>query len=338
MNRRTFLATAAITAWASAATRAIGPTTIETVRGPIVPADLGPCLPHEHVLVDFIGANKATPDRYEADEVVRVALPQLVRVRELGCRTLFECTPAYLGRDPRLLRRLSEASGLNLITNTGYYAANGGKHLPAFVADESPEQLAARWIAEAREGIDGTGIRPGFIKIGVDAGPLNAAARKLIRAAAIAHRATGLTVASHTGDGPAAFEQLSILRDEKIDASVWIWVHAQNEPDVGRLADAASQGAWIELDNVGPESIEATASRVKSLIDRCHAGRLLLSQDAGWYHVGEAGGGTFRPYDTLFTGLLPALDRAGIDAAAFRRLTVDNPRAAFTPRPFQERP
>jgi predicted metal-dependent phosphotriesterase family hydrolase len=62
-------------------------------------------------------------DRYQADEAFRVALPHLRRIKELGCRSLVECTPAFLGRDPALLRRLSEASGLQIITNTGYYSA-----------------------------------------------------------------------------------------------------------------------------------------------------------------------------------------------------------------------
>jgi phosphotriesterase-related protein len=83
---------------------------VMTVRGPIDPAHMGKTLPHEHILVDFIGAERATPDRYDADDVARVALPHLERARELGCRTLIDCTPAYLARDAALLRRLSIAN------------------------------------------------------------------------------------------------------------------------------------------------------------------------------------------------------------------------------------
>ncbi|MGH8020026.1 MAG: phosphotriesterase, partial [Opitutaceae bacterium] len=42
---------------------------------------------------------------------------------ELGVETLVECTPAYVARDPKLLARLSEASGLHVLTNTGLYGA-----------------------------------------------------------------------------------------------------------------------------------------------------------------------------------------------------------------------
>ena len=72
-----------------------------------------------------------------------------------------------------LLRRLSRASKLHILTNTGYYGAANDKFLPPHAFTESADQLAARWIREAREGIDGTGIKPAFMKIGVDAGPLS---------------------------------------------------------------------------------------------------------------------------------------------------------------------
>ena len=115
-----------------------------------------------------------------------------------------ECTPAYLGRDPVLLQRLSRAASLQILTNTGYYGAANDKFLPPHAFTESADQLAARWIREARDGIDGTGVRPAFMKIGVDAGPLSAVDEKLVRAAARTHRATGLPIYSHTGNGIAA--------------------------------------------------------------------------------------------------------------------------------------
>ena len=305
---------------------------VMTVLGPIPAGEMGTTLPHEHVLVDFIGADKVDRGRYDADEVRKIALPHLERIREQGVRTLVECTPAYLGRDPALLRRLSEASGLHLLTNTGYYGANGGKHLPPHARTEDADALAARWLREWREGIEGTGIRPGFLKIGTDAGPLPEVNRKLLRAAARVHRQSGLTIAAHTGDGRAAIEQLDILREEGVDASAWIWVHANAERDAARHVEAAERGAWVEFDGVGPKAIGSHVKLVLGMKGRGLLGRVLLSHDAGWYHVGEPGGGAFRPFDTLMAVLVPALREAGLTEAEVRRLTVENPRDAFTLR------
>jgi phosphotriesterase-related protein len=300
---------------------------INTVQGKVPAKALGVTLMHEHVLVDFIGADQVRRDRYNAEEVIRVVLPHLRRIRELGCRTLVECTPAYLGRDPLLLRRLAEASGIRLITNTGYYGAGGGKYLPRDAREQSAEWIAERWIAEFRHGIEDTGIKPGFIKIGVNNGPLNPIDAKLVRAAALAHRETGLTIACHTGDGAAAIEETEILKQEGVAPSALIWVHAQNgEPEIlGRLARA---GVWIEFDGVDDKALSRRVEQVKSLQ---LIGRVLTSLDAGWFHVGEPGGGSFRSYEYYFTTFLPALRKAGVAEAGIRQMTVEGPSLALQP-------
>jgi phosphotriesterase-related protein len=305
---------------------------VMTVRGPIPPEEMGPTLPHEHVLVDFVGARAASRDRSDADEVYRDALPHLRRIRDQGIRTLVDCTPAYLGRDPALLRRLSESSGLNILTPTGYYGAGRGKYLPDHARTESADELASRWLREWRDGIEGTGIRPGFIKLGADAGLLPEVHRKLVNAAARTHFASGLTIAAHSGDGVAAMGALEVLHQDGLDGSAFIWVHANAEADKRLHARAAEAGAWVEFDGIGPTQIDRHVDLVRSMKEAGHLGRVLLSHDAGWYHVGEPGGGAFRPYDTLMAEFVPALRAAGLSEAEVRRLTVDNPRAAFAVR------
>jgi phosphotriesterase-related protein len=304
---------------------------IQTVSGVVRPEDLGTTLMHEHVLVDFIGAANANPGRYDADEVFRIALPHLKRLVEAGCQTLVECTPAYIGRDPRLLRRLSEAAGIRIVTNTGYYAAGQDyKFLPRHAHSESAEQLASRWAREAREGIAATGIRPGIIKIGVTRGDLPQLDRKIVTAAALTHRETGLAIASHTGDGKAALIQLDILEKQGVAPEAFIWVHAQNESDPALHVMAARRGAWVEFDGIGEKSLQRDMGLVRNLAEAGFLGRTLLSQDAGWYHVGEPGGGQYRGYEYLLAGFIPALEKSGMARTDIRKLLEDNPRSALT--------
>jgi phosphotriesterase-related protein len=285
---------------------------------------------HEHVLVDFIDAGQVTPSRYDADAVFKQVLPHLLQVKALGGRTLVECTPAYLGRDPRLLRRLAEASGLHILSNTGYYGANQDKHLPPHAFTESADEIAARWIREWDRGIDDTGIKPAFMKIGVDAGPLSAVDAKLVRAAALTHKATGLPIASHTGNGVAAFEELDLIEQSGVPLSTFIWVHAHNEMDSSRHVRAAARGAWVEFDGLSEKSVDRHVALVLEMRTAKQLDRVLVSHDAGWYHVGEPNGGAFRPFDTLFTKFVPALKTAGVPDADVHRLLVDNPRRALT--------
>jgi len=102
-----------------------------TVNGPISPAEIGKTLTHEHVLVDFVGADSFSFSRYERSEVIAKALPYLQEIKDLGCTTFMECTPEFLGRDPLLLKTLSDKSGLNIITNTGYYGVRNNKFVPS---------------------------------------------------------------------------------------------------------------------------------------------------------------------------------------------------------------
>lgn len=276
-------------------------------------------LVHEHVMVDFVGADRIQPGRYDRDEVFRIARPKLEELRRLGCRRLLECTPDFLGRDPELLARLSDATDLEIWSNTGLYGAANHKYLPAYARSETAAQLAKRWVAETREA-----WRPRFIKAGVNRGPLDDLDRKLVRAAAIASRETGLTIASHTGDGAAAVDQLEIVTAEKVSPAKFVWVHAQNERDHGLHAQVARAGAWVEFDGIGPKTAEFHLQCVRFLAAQGLLKRTLISQDAGWYNVGEAGGGEFRGYTYLYTDFLPRLEPAQIPA-----LLWENPRAAF---------
>ncbi len=305
---------------------------VMTVLGPIAPTAFGSALCHEHVLVDFIGADKVSPARYDANDAFEVALPHLWRAHDLGCRGFVECTPAYLGRDVRLLERLARTTGLHVLTNTGYYGAAKDQYVPRHAHDESADRLAERWVAEWEHGIEGTAIRPGFIKTGVDAGPLSAIDRKLVQAAARTHARTGLTIASHTGDTRAALEQLEVLAEERVSPGAFVWVHAQSDWQPDARVEAARKGAWIEIDNIGPETVGECARRVTTLKERGILGRLLVSHDAGWYRPGEPRGGAFRGFDTLYAEFVPALRGAGWAAEEVRQLLVANPASAFTVR------
>lgn len=281
----------------------------------------GSTLVHEHVMVDFGGADVASPSRYDADEVFRIALPKLKEVASVGCVRMLECTPNFIGRDTRLLRRLSDASGIDLWTNTGLYAAANYKFLPAFAKTETAEQLAARWVREHERSIDG--VRPRFIKIGVNKGPLGEWDRKVVSAAALCSKETGLTIAAHTGDGAAAEEELAII-GEIVPASRFVWVHAQNEIDHDVHARVARAGAWVEFDGIRESSANWHRQCVEAMSKRGLLNRTLISQDSGWYHVGEPSGGNYRGYTFLYTGFLPLLDPAW-----HRPLLIDNPKSAF---------
>ncbi|GAB3170872.1 aryldialkylphosphatase [Telluribacter humicola] len=287
---------------------------------------------HEHFLVDFIGADNFSMDRWNREEVVKKVLPYLMEVKAKGVKSILECTPVFLGRDVQLLKMLAEQSGLQILTNTGYYGASDNKYLPPWTQTESAEQLAARWIRESFNGIGYTGIKPGFIKIGVNSGPLSKLHRKLITAAALTHLEAGLTICSHTGPAQTAFEEIEILKKQGVHPSAFVWVHAQSESDKSTYSKAAQQGAWISLDGIGAGNHEQYAEWIKTMKDKGHLNRVLISHDAGWYRPGEPNGGDFVGFTGIFDKLFPLLQKEGFTDTDFEQLLVRNPAEAFTIR------
>ena len=314
---------------------------ILTVTGAIEPEEMGIALTHEHLLVDFIGADSTGYHRWNRDTVAAVVIPFLEELSSHGVQAFMECTPAYLGRDPLLMKMISEQTGIYILTNTGYYGARNNVFVPDEMFELTPQELASVWIDEFKNGIEGTGIRPGFIKIGVDADDtLSGEHRLLIEAAALTHQETGLVIASHTGPEAPAFAQLDVLESKGISPSAFIWVHAQRGTQDG-IIEAARRGAWISLDNINaardknPGSNYSTQWYVERLMAMKEAGllgKVLVSHDAGWYRPGEPGGGNFRGFTDLFTSLLPALESAGFNEQEIRQLLVENPSEAFAIR------
>ncbi|MAG13541.1 MAG: aryldialkylphosphatase [Spirochaetales bacterium] len=250
----------------------------------------------------------------------------------VGCESLVDCTGAYFGRAPLLLRELSDRTGLHILTNTGYYGAAGGKVLPRHAQTDTIDELAERWIAEWRDGIGGTGIKPGFIKIAVDPGPLDAVEEKLIRASARTHLDTGLTIAAHTGAEEAAYEEISLLQDEGVALSAWIWVHANAVEDCERLLCPAREGAWIEFDGLRDEeqSIKLHCDLVLYMKEKNLLSKVLLSHDGDAYQADRPGGGISRPYSVLQEKLIPRLRSKGLLEQEIMSLTVVNPKKAFS--------
>jgi phosphotriesterase-related protein len=255
-----------------------------------------------------------------------------MQIKEQGCVTFVECTPAYLGRDPFLMKQLSSSSGLNIITNTGYYGAVNNKYLPRFAFEETADQISSRWVKEWEEGIDGTGIRPGFIKISVGSDSLSELHKKIVTAAARTHLKTGLTIVSHTGPSLPAFEEIGILNNEGVSPEAFIWVHAQSEKDLSAHVRAAKMGAWISLDGVSGDNIEEYLAMLKNLKENLLLDKVLISHDAGWYRPGEPNGGEFRGYTDIFEKFIPLLKSENFTDREIETLLVKNPAEAFTVR------
>ncbi len=308
-------------------------TQIRTVKGDVPVTMLGKWLPHEHLFTDLRGPLTEGYAQGDPAQVASVVLPHLQAAEARGVTALVECSTLGVGRNIGVLRHLASLTPIHLIAPTGVYKEG---FIPPDLLTMSAEQLADLWIRDLTQGIDGTDSRAGFIKVAVsDDGPTDAEVRSL-QAAALASRATGAVIASHTIGGAAARREIAVLSAAGHDLSRFIWVHTHSEPDIGIHLEAARQGVWLEFDAVGAVNWHPQAvllEQVLALINGGYTDNLLLSHDAGWYNPGAPDGSPgadgYRGYTALFDTFIPALQARGVTEEQIHQITVVNPAKAY---------
>ncbi len=302
---------------------------IQDVRG-VQPVDSNRIwLAHEHVLVDFIGADSIQPNSWDHDSILNEVIPYLEELKEFNVNYFVDATPNYLGRDVLLLEKIAHKTGIRIVTNTGLYGARNNKFIPDYVQEITAENLAEKWIDEFENGIARTSIKPGFIKIGIDDTiPLNTIHQKLVKAAALTHLKTGLTIASHTGKAIGLWPQLNILKEMGVSPESFIWVHAQEENNNDNYRKAAEMGCWISLDGLGWD-VEKHIEKILYAKRNGILDRILISHDSGWYDP-QKETQTIRPYTNIFKKLYPALKSNGFTEDEFNLLISVNPSKAFS--------
>jgi phosphotriesterase-related protein len=299
-----------------------------TTDGPVAAEGLGIILPHEHIFTDLRGPTSRTYGQANAADVVRVMAPLLEAARQKGVGLLIECSSIGVGRNVSIISQVAQESGLPVVVPTGVYGR--ANFAPVEHRNMSEDELTELFIKEIREGIEGTGIKAGFIKIATGNSTITALEEKFLRAAGRAARETGAAVASHTPRGSNATRQADIL--ESISPAIrFIWVHAQNESNRSLHRQLAARGVFIELDSLGwnPGQDSTFIAIIKELLAAGYGEQILLSHDAGWYQPGEQNGGTQKPYTYLVETFIPKLRNAGVDEEAIRMITETNPIRAF---------
>ena len=303
---------------------------IQTVRGPVAPGEVGFTLPHEHTRC-VLWHIPARWDYWQLTGEDEVIVPELARFRDAGGTCLVDVTLPAIGRDPRRLLHLSEATGLHVVMGCGWY--RDAYYTAADDIDRrTVDELADRLVAEATEGVDGTGIRPGIIgEIGTDKPWLTAREERVHRAVARAARRTGLAITTHAVMSDVGLAQLRIFEDEGADPSRVVIGHADSYPDLAHYLALIGRGASIEFDFLGmsftPQERAGEPrliALVLELLSRGHAGQLLFSQDV--CHDGQLSAFGGHGYTYLQETFLPRLTAAGVDAATLQAITVDNPR------------
>jgi phosphotriesterase-related protein len=302
---------------------------VQTVAGPVAPESLGFTLTHEHVFLSMWADDGHSFIVQLDDEEVLAS--ELTAFREAGGGCLVDQTPGGSGRNPAGLVRLSERTGVAIVTGCGWYVEPFYTDREA-LARRTVDDIAEQLLGEITGGLDGTGVRPGIIgEIGAGQGWVSPLEERVHRAAARAQIATGLPLATHTLHHGAGRHQISIFDDEGVDPARVSIGHCDTFPSLPYCLEVARWGGYVSLDNIGLQLGDHEAAVLRLVLDLAETGfveRILLSQDVG--QVAELGSRGGRGYAYLAKRFLPALRDAGVDEATLQTLTVENPRRWLT--------
>lgn len=196
---------------------------IQTVKGPIAPEKLGKTMMHEHCLIsqpdayrivegsdqeyiDFLNSPVTIENRsrvlfnmHKHNDNLNLSDEELSTVefgyyKKAGGDTIVDVTTPGIGRDPQALLRISEATGLNIVACTALYIEDSW---PEKFKNMTKEELSEFFLDEIENGMDGTGIKPGYIgEIGMS-DDWTANEVKALRAGGIAVNKSGLAMTVH---------------------------------------------------------------------------------------------------------------------------------------------
>jgi phosphotriesterase-related protein len=273
-------------------------TRVQTIRGPIEVEQLGRTLSHEHLTAGGAGMEKF-PWIYDEAEGAAANTEALRRVKAAGIDSMIDLTPFDLGRQIGLFQRVAEAdTGVNIVCATGVY-----RWVPMYLRMRDPDDIADHFLRELRDGIEGTGIRPGIIKLAWDLEHRDTVGRagfttrdtleRSARGAARAAKAAGVPISCHTlATDELGTPLLDIFQDEGLDLRAVTIGHSNDTSDLGYLKGLAARGATVGFDRffaaAPEEERERRSALALSMIQAGYAEQLCLSHDASpFYRFGN---------------------------------------------------
>jgi phosphotriesterase-related protein len=311
--------------------------TVETTGGPVDVDELGLTLIHEHFRATDEAGRFQFPHLYDEQADWDVAIADANAVKSHGVQTVVEPSALFLHRDAAFSKRVADGSGLNVVLATGVYTYD---YLPQFLLNRDEDGIAAIFVHEIENGIQGTGIKPAFIKCAADEPGVTPNVEKVHRAAARAAKQTGLPIMAHSrpasGTGP---EQMRIFTEEGVDPGTVQIAHTGDTDDLDYIERLLETGCWIGMDRYGLDLFLPTDKRnatVLALLERGYAERMFLSQDycssIDWFprEVQDYLKANEVPdwsMTFLFEKVIPELKERGMTDQQLDQMMVANPKA-----------
>jgi len=268
---------------------------VRTLTGDVAPATLGRTLVHEHLSVDW-GEMLGRPNHVDFDraEMADRMVGKMEELAAVGIGAMTECTPYGCGRYVDLFGEVALRSPVKIIASTGFFHESWCPMHPVAKALDL-DALTDLITREITQGMGGTLIRAGLIKVATGEGRISADEEKVLRAAARARRATGCPIITHLTNS-MSMEQLDIFESEGVAPDEVLISHVGFADDPAAEARALlRRGANISFDRIGFAIFFEDDHWIRLIADAVAAGyarQVMLSHDASTvaYGLEEASG------------------------------------------------
>jgi phosphotriesterase-related protein len=233
---------------------------------------------------------------------------------------------------------------VNLIAATGWYSASSS---PVYFEFHGPDRLIGGpdpftelFVRDIEEGIGGTSVRAGMLKVMSGAEGITPDEARVMTAAAIAHQQTGVPITTHSQ--PASrngLQQQAFLGAHGVALDRVIIGHSGDSEDLDYLRELMDNGSTIGMDRFGMEHVlddQRRLTTVLALLEGGYADRMVLSHDAAIYsHVTppswRARTSPNWHMEDLPRRVLPLMREAGVAQTEIDQMLVVNPRRILEP-------
>ncbi len=316
--------------------------TVPTSAGDIDVEDLGVVLMHEHVFIRTEPLQWGWPGFGGWDEEAEVATARerLARLRQAGVDTILDMTVPGLGRDPALVVRVVDGTGLKVMFATGYYTYDNlpfpfHYRGPGKILDNDDHVLESLFERDVTTGIGDTGIRAAVLKVATDEQGITPDVERLARAVANVSARTGTVICTHAhAPTRRGLDQQRIFAEQGVDLGRVMIGHCNETTDLGYLEQLIDNGSYLGWDRCGlavTVPLDVQLDTLSELCKRGHAGRLMLSHDKSsfmdWFANAELD--AVLPdwqYTYIHSGVLPGLRDRGVPDEQIEQVLVRNPR------------
>jgi phosphotriesterase-related protein len=319
--------------------------TVPTSAGEISVDDLGVVLMHEHVFIRTETLQWGWPGFGGWDEEAEVAAARerLAQLKRAGVDTILDMTIPGLGRDPALVTRAAEGTGLRVMFATGYYTLDWLPYAfqfrgPGKFLDGDDRLLESLFERDVTKGIGDTGIRAAVLKLVTDVKGMTRDVTRLARAVANVSVRTGTVICTHANAATRrGLDQQRIFAECGVDLGKVVVGHSNETTDLDYLQKIIDAGSYVGWDRCGQSMDVPLDSQLDTLAELCYRGnasRVMLSHDKSSFMDYWTGAEIDKvlpdwQYTYITSGVLPGLRDRGVPEEEIEQMLVRNPREFF---------